>query len=144
MFNYKPIEESCPDWPEAWGTINSLIPPCLTFAQYKENPAIVGIDVSFAGASLRSVPLDFADSIREVASRLNWIASRIGMTLPTQIELSHLTGRTVTDQLIEEANKVLYANDLRRFENGEVTSVELIRHGLGIAKAPFPLDPDWI
>ena len=137
---FKPIEEDCDYWDDARPTIVALLPKQLSFAMF---PDLMRIDFSFLNDILEAVPDHHRPTLDSLSHRLSWVARYLPNTLPMPIEYQHLQGLVLNSATRDRACHVLWANDQTRRELGVPTSIQLFRHGLGVACCPVPLDPDW-
>ena len=141
MLTYRPIEEDCDYWDDARPTIVSLLPPCLSFAM--KTGSTMSIDFGFVNDILKAVPDQHRDTLEALATRLSWISRYLPNTLPMPIEFQHLQGLLLDQRLKDKACQVLLENDTVRRELDLPTAMQLFKHGLGIARCPVKLDPDW-
>lgn len=141
MREYTPIEDYCYHWEDARQVVVAALPRDLLLV-----PAggLLYPDVGFIRVIMTSVPDRHPHSIGVLRTRFNWIAQYLPITLPTQIEFAHLLREIEDTVLLEKAQQVLRNNDEVRISLGLPTSIQLIKHGLGIARCPVPIDPDWL
>lgn len=140
MRNYIPIEDYCDYWDEARPFIVASLPPVLRLIPIG---ALLAPDIRFITNILRSVPDLHAPTIRALRIRFDWVARYLPNTLPTAVEFSHLLYENCDSRLLLLAEQVLRSNDAVRVELGLPTSMQLVKHALGVTRCPVPIDLDW-
>lgn len=138
---FSPIETACPEWPQARFVILSFLPDELEFEA--RGNGIIAISTDFVRPILESIPGRRTSVINQLTSRFTWIAKCLPMTLPTDVELQHFYCCQITPALMARIRDTMRQHQQTRADLCLPTAMQLFRHGLGIAKCPFPIDPDW-
>lgn len=135
---YTPIQHTAPGWGNARAVVAQYLPDALRIAPEQIDASIMTLDWSWAVQIMRLTPYGYEERMLGRLGRLN---DRLLDVLPHAEILSSFLGKMVTQRRLNGMTDLLAVHDLDRKAVGLATSIEMIRHEMGIEQCLLAFEP---